>query len=288
MNGKMSIVKAPDSVAASILARRARFPELHTVRRAAEQFIQDLLALLFPHHSDRPFASEREIELELGRLREDLHHLEDLITTTLPYTTCSDAGALFDRLPELHETLIRDAEAICTGDPAAASVDEVILTYPGFLAIAMFRIAHQLHRLCMPVAPRIITEYAHRQTGIDIHPGAVIGASFCIDHGAGVVIGETTVIGDHVKLYQGVTLGALAVDKQLAQTKRHPTIEDRVIIYAGASILGGDTIIGHDSVIGGNVWITASVAPHSIVYHKSADRVRDRRVDLDQVIDFSI
>ena len=156
-----------------------------------------------------------------------------------------------------------------SGDPAAKSINEVVQTYPGFYAIAAFRIANELHRLGSVGIPRVITEHAHSKTGIDIHPGAKIGAHFCIDHGTGVVIGETTVIGNHVKIYQGVTLGALSVDKSDAERKRHPTIEDNVVIYAGATILGGETVIGHDSVIGGNVWLTRSVPPHSKIYYQA-------------------
>ena len=180
-----------------------------------------------------------------------------------------------------------DAEAIYQGDPAAESVDEVISAYPGFYAIAIFRIAHEFYKLNVPIFPRILTENAHQRTGIDIHPGATVGERFFIDHGSGIVIGETTVIGDDVKIYQGVTLGALSVDKTLASSKRHPTIEHNVVLYSNATILGGSTVIGHDSVIGGNVWLTESVPPYSVVYHKSEVRVRSSReeqVALDFVI----
>ena len=165
------------------------------------------------------------------------------------------------------------------GDPAAKDEFEVIRAYPGFYAIAMYRIAHQLLLLEVPLIPRILTEWAHARTGIDIHPGARIGEFLYIDHGTGTVIGETTVIGDHVKLYQGVTLGALSVEKYMADTKRHPTIEDRAIIYSGATILGGDTVIGHDCVIGGNVWLTRSVPPHSTVYHQPIIKVVESKVE---------
>ena len=169
-----------------------------------------------------------------------------------------------------------DAEATCDGDPAATSVDEVILAYPGFYALACYRLAHQPARAAAcPLVPRLITERAHRVTGIDIHPGATIGRAFAIDHGTGIVIGETSVIGDRVRLYQGVTLGALSVRKDLAQTRRHPTIEDDVVIYANATILGGDTVIGHGSVIGGNVWLTHSVPPHSIVTNVAVSERHD-------------
>jgi serine O-acetyltransferase len=164
--------------------------------------------------------------------------------------------------------LLKDAEAIELGDPAAKNRDEVIRSYPGFYAISIYRVANQLHRLNVPFIPRILTEIAHSKTGIDIHPAATIGHHFFIDHGTGVVIGETTHIGDFVKLYQGVTLGALSVNKGMAEIKRHPTIENDVVIYAGATILGGKTVIGKNSTIGGNVWLTESVPANSVVYHK--------------------
>jgi serine O-acetyltransferase len=181
----------------------------------------------------------------------------------------AEARALTERflseLPDLRRRLRMDAEAAFHGDPAARSVEEVILTYPGFHAITVHRIAHWLHEAAVPFVPRALAETAHTRTGIDIHPGARIGARFFIDHGTGVVIGETTEIGDDVKLYQGVTLGALSVDRALAGAKRHPTLHDGVVIYAGATVLGGDTVIGRGAVIGGNVWLTHSVAPYTRV-----------------------
>ena len=161
--------------------------------------------------------------------------------------------------------MLLDAQAIYDGDPAAHSIDEVILAYPGFFATAVYRLAHQLQGCEVPLVPRVLTETAHRDTGIDIHPAARIGSSFAIDHGTGIVIGETAVLGARVKLYQGVTLGALSVDKHMARTKRHPTIGDDVVIYANATILGGETVIGDGSRIGGNVWLTRSVPAKSVV-----------------------
>src|SRR5690554_430759 len=155
-----------------------------------------------------------------------------------------------------------------TGDPAAKSKTEIVRSYPGFYAIAAYRIAHLLYRQGIALIPRMITEFAHSKTGVDIHPGARIGSYFCIDHGTGVVIGETAVVGDYVKIYQGVTLGALSVNKEDADKKRHPTIEDQVVIYAGATILGGETTVGRESVIGGNVWLTKSVPPQSKIYYQ--------------------
>ena len=177
------------------------------------------------------------------------------------------ARGFIGELPQFHELLLEDAQAIFRGDPAATSIDEVIVAYPGFFAIAVYRIAHWLYQQRVAVVPRMIAEHAHRLTGIDIHPGASIGRCFVIDHGTGIVIGETTVIEDNVKVYQGVTLGALSVAKEMANTKRHPTIERDVVIYANATILGGSTVIGAGSIVGGNVWITESVPPGSRVYH---------------------
>ena len=180
------------------------------------------------------------------------------------------------KLPPIKKTLLDDARFIYQSDPAAKDISEVIAIYPGFFAVYCYRIANALNKLRAPLLPRMITEYAHKVTGIDIHPGATIGSPFSIDHGTGIVIGETTVIGNYVKLYQGVTLGALSVDKSKASTKRHPTIEDNVILYAGSTILGGETVVGRNSIIGGNVWLTESVAPFSVVYHKSEIIIRNQ------------
>lgn len=181
-------------------------------------------------------------------------------------------------LPDIYEQLKGDAIFYIDSDPAASSIREVQVTYPGFFAIMVYRIAHQLWLRKVPLLPRILSELAHSRTGIDIHPAAVIGNPFMIDHGTGIVIGETTVIGNYVKVYQGVTLGALSVSVDKAHTKRHPTIEDNVVIYSGATILGGDTVIGHDSVIGGNVWLTSSIEPFTKVFHKSQIIVKDNEV----------
>ena len=180
---------------------------------------------------------------------------------------------LFDRIPRVREFLESDLQAAYDGDPAAFDKTEIILSYPGFYAIAVNRLAHELFVLGVPLIPRILTEAAHSRTGIDIHPGATLGKYFFIDHGTGIVIGETTVIGEHVKVYQGVTLGALSTNggQQLKGVKRHPTIEDNVTIYSGASILGGDTVIGKNSVIGGNTFVTKSVAPETIVSIKNQE-----------------
>ena len=186
----------------------------------------------------------------------------------------------FRRIPKIREYLETDLEAFYDGDPAAENLDEIILCYPGFYAISVFRMAHELYIMGVPMLPRIMTEYAHGQTGIDINPGATIGKYFFIDHGTGIVIGETTTIGEHVKIYQGVTLGALSTrgGRKLQNKKRHPTIEDHVTIYSGASILGGDTVIGRGSIIGGNVFITSSVEAETRVSVKN----QELRFDNDQ------
>ena len=195
---------------------------------------------------------------------------QEMITSLLSASDlCAEADVLSTRLlehlPRLRSQLILDAQAALAGDPAASNIEEVILTYPGFEAITTHRFAHLLYNEAVPYLPRALSEYAHARTGIDIHPGAQIGSSFFIDHGTGVVIGETTEIGDRVKIYQGVTLGALSVKRSLSGHKRHPTIEDDVIIYAGSTVLGGATTIGEGSVIGGNVWIVSSIPPQSTV-----------------------
>ncbi|WP_372644321.1 serine O-acetyltransferase EpsC [Ancylomarina sp.] len=190
-------------------------------------------------------------------------------------------------LPKVYKALLLDAQAIQNFDPAARNLGEVIVSYPGFFAIMVYRLSHELYLANIPIIPRLMSEYAHSKTGIDIHPGARIGESFFIDHGTGVVIGETAIIKDHVKIYQGVTLGALQVKKSLAKKKRHPTVEDNVIIYSNATILGGDTIIGRNSVIGGNVWLTSSVDSNSLAYHTHKIKVRSS-INENNIIDFQI
>ncbi|TVQ20451.1 MAG: serine acetyltransferase [Spirochaetaceae bacterium] len=201
---------------------------------------------------------------------EGCHERAETITSTL-----------LEMIPELRRRIRMDVEAAFDGDPAASSKEEVILAYPGIEAVLIHRVAHELFQMEVPLLPRMMSEYVHGKTGIDIHPGATIGDYFFIDHATGVVIGETTVIGNHVKIYQGVTIGALSVKKDEANRKRHPTIEDHVTIYAGATILGGNTVIGQCSVIGGNVWITDSVPPNSQVFYRgdefSVTRSRVRR-----------
>lgn len=229
----------------------------------------DLLGTLFPDFSKKIFSSEDELKMHIEELKTQLAQI--LMKDPQDGSLDSEhlASDFFDKLQELHYQLSKDAEAMYQGDPAATSINEVIHTYPGFYAIAAYRIAHELYKIGIQIIPRMITEIAHSKTGIDIHPGAEIGNAFCIDHGTGIVIGETTKIGNYVKIYQGVTLGALSVSKKDARKKRHPTIEDNVIIYAGATILGGDTVIGSNSIIGGNVWLTKSVPQNTTIYYQS-------------------
>lgn len=244
------------------------------------EWARDVFRLLFPERNSKKLLSVDALRANFKLLENELY---DLLLKSRECSDCDHVHIVtnfFENLPYLYQLMIADAHAILEGDPAAQSLREVIRTYPGFLATCLYRIAHQLWLDDLPLIPRIITEYAHERTGIDIHPGASIGRSLQIDHGTGVVIGETTVIGDHVKLYQGVTLGALSVDKIFAGTRRHPIIEDHVIIYAGATILGGETRIGHHSVIGGNVWLTSSVEPYTTVYHQPNTKFIDSKPPL--------
>jgi serine O-acetyltransferase len=229
-------------------------------------FLDTLLSIMFPTFNNKYFISKDKLEEEIQKNKEQLHHLLLHLTDVFEGDIENVITSFYEKLPLIYNALLLDAEAIELGDPAATNRDEVMRAYPGFYAISIYRIAHLLYELKVPFIPRILTERAHSKTGIDIHPGAKIGNSFFIDHGTGIVIGETTIIGDNVKLYQGVTLGALSVKKELADSKRHPTIENSVVIYAGATILGGRTVIGENSTIGGNVWLTHSVKSNSLVY----------------------
>ncbi len=226
-----------------------------------------LIRLLYPELSICSYTSADEIEDEYKKLKTDLLNI---LNATKACRNCDNekiARTFFEKVPELYRLLNTDIHSLLTGDPAARVEFEVIRAYPGFYALCFYRIAHELLQLEVPLLPRILTEHAHSKTGIDIHPAAKIGEHFFIDHGTGIVIGETAEIGNHVKLYQGVTLGALSVNKSLEFTKRHPTVEDYVVIYSGATILGGDTVIGHHCVIGGNVWLTKSIPAGTLVYH---------------------
>lgn len=234
---------------------------------AVADFFVELLGVLFPDHAGKGFDSYARFELHVLNLKEALYEMLYMRPNREDLHGSNKADAFFQAVPGIYALLKQDIAAMYAGDPAAQSEREVIRSYPGFYAIAAYRFAHELYRLGVMVIPRMLTEYAHSKTGIDIHPAAQIGSHFCIDHGTGVVIGATCQIGNHVKIYQGVTLGALSVEKEDAAKKRHPTIEDHVVIYSGATILGGQTTIGHHSIVGGNTWVTRSVAPHSKVYY---------------------
>lgn len=254
-------------------------------QRLAEEFTLAALALLFPHFAPPDATKAPLVRGEIDRLRSRLEAF--LLAQGVALDASRRISSQFlPRLPMLEDALALDAQAIYEADPAAKSLDEVVLAYPGFFALACHRIGHALMELEVTILPRLVSEYAHRQTGIDIHPAAQIGESVAIDHGTGIVIGETSVIGHRVRIYQGVTLGALSVRKDLARQKRHPTIEDDVVIYANATILGGETVIGAGSVIGGNVWLTHSVPPGSVVTHGAT--IERPRIAEESLLEFNI
>lgn len=236
-----------------------------------KKWVKDLYEALFLPQNDN---TEDQLKKNFEALQETLSDLINTVTGDKGFTE-KQVSQFFEALPGLYDQLVLDAKSILEFDPAADSLEEVYLAYPGFFATYVYRISHQLWTQKVKIVPRVISEYAHSKTGIDIHPGATIGKSFFIDHGTGIVIGETTVIGNNVKIYQGVTLGALNVSKEKAHQKRHPNIEDDVIIYSGATILGGETTIGRESIIGGNVWVTQDVPANSLVYHKSEIKIKD-------------
>ncbi len=264
-------------------------PNYETIIAATE----DLKEILYPGYRRRDGLHLGNVTYHVGELIDRLHDTltaqigRAILHETMKKGQCDPQKAgesarvgqakaieFLEQLPDLRKILAMDVKAAYDGDPACKSLDEVIFCYPGLEAVSVYRLAHLLHKLEVPLIPRMMTEWAHARTGIDIHPGAAIGRYFFIDHGTGVVIGETTEIGDWVKLYQGVTLGARSfatdADGNLVRgVKRHPTIEDHVVIYANATILGGGTVVGHDSVIGSSVWLTRSVTPGSIVTMES-------------------
>ncbi|WP_185853122.1 serine O-acetyltransferase [Blattabacterium cuenoti] len=249
--------------------KRDPFPN----KKKSEKFVEALFNFLF--------TSDRHILQNVVYFKENYKKLKNFLYEIFIELNIDQKNSdnlsrkFFEELPNIYQTLIKDAYAIFESDPAATVIEEIFISYPGFFATALYRIAHQFWIQKIPIIPRLITEYAHSKTGVDIHASAEIGNAFAIDHGTGIVIGSSTKIGNKVKIYQGVTLGAIHVDKKLSNQKRHPTIEDQVTIYAGATILGGETIVGHDSVIGGNVWLTQSVPPFSIVYQKSEIKMRN-------------
>ena len=266
--------------------RRKRMEEMERIlppdRRQVVRIIKGLQALMFPMCFRR-----EDPEMTDEQLREETELLlEREVCAAMRFRGEADpkdkvraiCDTFLGQLPRIRETLLKDVDALYEGDPAAESREEVMICYPGFYAISIYRLAHELQKLQTPLIPRIMTEFAHEKTGIDIHPGATIGEYFFIDHGTGIVIGETTTIGDHVKLYQGVTLGARSFEldengNPVKKIKRHPDIGNRVVIYANATILGGDTVIGDGCVIGGNTWLTHSVpAGSTVAYTATEDR----------------
>lgn len=265
-------------------------------RAALKSIIADMRALFFPGlFSDADISSTSLEDLARLQMGTIYRKLREQIYVALAYNKGCHAKpigldekadelalAFIDRIPDIQALLLKDVQAGLDGDPAAGSVEEIIFSYPSINAIFIYRVAHVLYEMNIPYIPRMMTEYAHSKTGIDINPGARIGEYFFIDHGTGVVIGETTDIGDHVKIYQGVTLGALSTKnvEQLRGTKRHPTIEDNVVIYANATILGGNTVIGANSTVAGNTFITNSVAPNTTV---SASYSEIRKSGIDEV-----
>lgn len=257
-----------DKIAHKLREQKETYALNFEIKRQAEAFAEKLFNVLFDNKSN--------VENLLSQVKANFYKLLQL-TNTFNEDEVKDLwNAYIAQLPQILELLHLDALAIVTNDPAAKHIEEVILCYPGFYAIAIYRLSHPLYQYKVPVIPRLMSEYAHAKTGTDIHPGAVIGESFFIDHATGIVIGETTVIADRVKLYQGVTLGALCVAKELANTKRHPTIAQDVTIYANATILGGDTHVGAQSIIGGNVWLTKSIPERSLVTNTPNIQIKEK------------
>ena len=258
-------------------------------REAIEEIVTDIINVLFPGYYEKQEISREEVNLyiwekitaayhslsyEIAKSLKSIPELQASSDEKISAAAVNTTIEFLTRISLIREKLTGDVTAAYEGDPAAKGFDEIILSYPGLFAIAIYRVAHELYHLEVPLIPRMMTEFAHRSTGIDIHPGAHIGDNFFIDHGTGVVIGETTIIGNSVRLYQGVTLGALSFRKDMEGRimkggKRHPTIEDNVVIYAGATILGGDTVIGKNSIVGGNVWLIESVPPDTTVTHQT-------------------
>lgn len=238
------------------------------LKSKTEQFTDQLFHMLF------------DANVSVAKSIDNLGQLFDEITSIAcfsPKNTCKEVWMNFlEKLPSIIEKLNLDAQEILDNDPAAKNIEEVYLAYPGFYAISIYRLSHEFYNINMPLVPRLMSEYAHRLTGVDINPGAIIGSPFFIDHATGIVIGETTIIKNHVKIYQGVTLGALQVSKDMSGIKRHPTVEDNVTIYANATILGGETIIGENCTIGGNVWLTESVPKNHLVYHTPETKLKPK------------
>ena len=273
-------VKNLEAINSECFLKKDADKELIPNRKEIVKVIKDLQSLLFPNYFKHSEGSENvlsQTELLLNiynRLIEQIKGAYAFNGTPMEETPEELCNAFIERLPEIKKLLIKDIEAIYEGDPAAKCHEEVLICYPGFYAISIFRLAHELYTLKVPLIPRVMTEYAHEKTGIDIHAGATVGEYFFIDHGTGIVIGETTTIGNHVKIYQGVTLGAKSFELDengapVKNIKRHPDIGNNVVIYANATILGGNTKIGDNCVIGGNTWLTHSVEAGSTIYYNA-------------------
>ena len=267
--------------AVPLYGKKLRLPD----RQAVILLIKDIRRLIFPaYYGEAALMSLAPVDYAALLLERIEKQLQRQIVLTLPEEQEAQAAELaaemVTKLPQIARQVQMDLEATFDGDPAAGSREEILFSYPGLFAILVYRVAHELYRLHIPILPRMMSEYAHSHTGIDIHPGAQIGDYFFIDHGTGIVVGETTVIGDRVKLYQGVTLGALSTrdGHHSLPGKRHPTVEDDVTIYSGASILGGDTVIGRGSVVGGNAFLTSSVQKDTrVVIHAPETVFKSRR-----------
>lgn len=273
-------VKKLEGINSECFLKKDADKELIPNRKEIVKVIKDLQSLLFPNYFKHSEGSENvlsQTELLLNiynRLIEQIKGAYAFNGTPMEKTPEELCNAFIERLPKIKQLLIKDIEAIYEGDPAAKCHEEVLICYPGFYAISIFRLAHELYSLKVPLIPRVMTEYAHEKTGIDIHAGASVGEYFFIDHGTGIVIGETTTIGDHVKIYQGVTLGAKSFELDengapVKDIKRHPDIGNNVVIYANATILGGNTKIGDNCIIGGNTWLTHSVEAGSTIYYNA-------------------
>jgi serine O-acetyltransferase len=262
-------MNAKDRIILKITSNKSK-PHLDfNLKYKTEAFTNNLFYTLF----DANACVKKNIE----QLKVDFDEIYKLACKTQKCSGNLIWDKFLSKLPDILEDLNLDARELVNNDPASNNIEEVYLAYPGFFAIAIYRFSHELYLLKIPLIPRLMSEYAHSKTGTDIHPGATIGKHFFIDHATGTVIGETCIIKNHVKIYQGVTLGALQVSKNLEGKKRHPTVEDNVTIYANATILGGDTIIGKNSIIGGNVWVTASIPKNSLVYHNPETKLKTKK-----------
>lgn len=272
------LAETMQSTAIPLYGDSVRLPD----RKEVIGILKDLRKVLFPaYFGNKALMNQPAQDYEAQLLSEIQLHLEEQIALCLPLTEENTRRAqeisldLISRLPAIGRMLLKDLEATFDGDPAAESSEEILFAYPGLYAIFVYRVAHPLYEHHVPLIPRIMSEYAHSRTGIDINPGAVIGEYFFIDHGTGIVVGETTIIGNHVKLYQGVTLGALSprFGHNSIPGKRHPTVEDNVTIYSGATILGGNTVIGANTVVGGNAFLTRSVSGNTKVVIKAPEMI---------------